>query len=372
MRRRFPASGKRPPASASHRATWCATRSRSMPREPSPQRARARARAGHPRAAASDEAEPPRQRGRSREDASGGPSRRRTAPWLRMIVHVDTSALIDALTGPRRSLDTLIALTDEGHRVVLSPPSSCTSGFAGRARDRSLRHRKICSPAKLRCLSVLRKLPCLPSLQAGASRPRARDRSRRGRLRPGGRRRSLDSQPRRLPRRAGPAAGLARYHASQRRARARAFLDRVGREAATWTSLRCQGRRAVGRPRRRTGMPGAYPVRTTPGAPLNAASTASAGTNTRALRCWPAVRRGWFPWSFWTAFQPEPPVPRACYTETSASRPLAFERTHVAARALRPRHAALVRRGTGRTVGSVDRRTRGLQRVRRCRPAVVG
>lgn len=37
-----------------------------------------------------------------------------------MIVHVDTSALIDALTGPRRSLDTLITLTDEGHRVMLS------------------------------------------------------------------------------------------------------------------------------------------------------------------------------------------------------------------------------------------------------------
>ena len=37
-----------------------------------------------------------------------------------MIVHVDTSALIDALTGPRRSLDRLIALTDRGHRTVLS------------------------------------------------------------------------------------------------------------------------------------------------------------------------------------------------------------------------------------------------------------
>ena len=37
-----------------------------------------------------------------------------------MIVHVDTSALIDALTGPRRSLDALIALTDEGHRLMLS------------------------------------------------------------------------------------------------------------------------------------------------------------------------------------------------------------------------------------------------------------
>ena len=37
-----------------------------------------------------------------------------------MIVHVDTSALIDALTGPRRSLDDLIRLVDEGHRLILS------------------------------------------------------------------------------------------------------------------------------------------------------------------------------------------------------------------------------------------------------------
>jgi predicted nucleic acid-binding protein len=37
-----------------------------------------------------------------------------------MIVHVDTSALVDALTGSRRSLDALIGLTDEGHRLSLS------------------------------------------------------------------------------------------------------------------------------------------------------------------------------------------------------------------------------------------------------------
>ena len=37
-----------------------------------------------------------------------------------MIVHVDTSALVDALSGPRRSLDTLIGLTDGGHRLALS------------------------------------------------------------------------------------------------------------------------------------------------------------------------------------------------------------------------------------------------------------
>lgn len=37
-----------------------------------------------------------------------------------MTVHLDTSALIDALTGPRRSLDALSALAEEGHRLALS------------------------------------------------------------------------------------------------------------------------------------------------------------------------------------------------------------------------------------------------------------
>jgi predicted nucleic acid-binding protein len=37
-----------------------------------------------------------------------------------MTVHVDTSALVDALTGPRRSLEPLIALAGEGHRLSVS------------------------------------------------------------------------------------------------------------------------------------------------------------------------------------------------------------------------------------------------------------
>jgi predicted nucleic acid-binding protein len=37
-----------------------------------------------------------------------------------MIVHIDTSALIDALTGPRRSLPRLTALVEDGHRVAIS------------------------------------------------------------------------------------------------------------------------------------------------------------------------------------------------------------------------------------------------------------
>lgn len=37
-----------------------------------------------------------------------------------MTVHLDTSALVDALTGPRRSLDRLIRLAEDGHRLAIS------------------------------------------------------------------------------------------------------------------------------------------------------------------------------------------------------------------------------------------------------------
>jgi predicted nucleic acid-binding protein len=37
-----------------------------------------------------------------------------------MTVHLDTSALVDSLTGPRRSLDKLVALAEHGHRLSLS------------------------------------------------------------------------------------------------------------------------------------------------------------------------------------------------------------------------------------------------------------
>lgn len=36
-----------------------------------------------------------------------------------MIVHIDTSALIDALAGPRRSLPGLTAFAEEGHRLAV-------------------------------------------------------------------------------------------------------------------------------------------------------------------------------------------------------------------------------------------------------------
>ncbi len=37
-----------------------------------------------------------------------------------MIVHLDTSALIDAFAGPRRGLDALVGLIQAGHRPAIS------------------------------------------------------------------------------------------------------------------------------------------------------------------------------------------------------------------------------------------------------------
>jgi predicted nucleic acid-binding protein len=37
-----------------------------------------------------------------------------------MTVHLDTSALVDALTGPRRSLPVLAGLAEQGHRLSIS------------------------------------------------------------------------------------------------------------------------------------------------------------------------------------------------------------------------------------------------------------
>jgi predicted nucleic acid-binding protein len=37
-----------------------------------------------------------------------------------MTIHLDTSALVDALTGPRRSLPILVGLAEQGHRLSVS------------------------------------------------------------------------------------------------------------------------------------------------------------------------------------------------------------------------------------------------------------
>lgn len=39
-----------------------------------------------------------------------------------MIVHLDTSALVDALTGPRRPLSALTTLVKQGHPMAISSP----------------------------------------------------------------------------------------------------------------------------------------------------------------------------------------------------------------------------------------------------------
>ena len=51
---------------------------------------------------------------------AGRATPRRTTRANAVTIHLDTSALIDALTGPRRSLERLSAFVAEGHRVILS------------------------------------------------------------------------------------------------------------------------------------------------------------------------------------------------------------------------------------------------------------
>ncbi len=127
-----------------------------------------------------------------------------------MIVHVDTSALVDALTGPRGSLDALITLTEQGHRLTLSTivlyewlRGTRTPRRAGRAggtvpKRGGRRVRRRGSRAGVK------------ALQTAAASPRARNRPRGGRLRPRRRRRDLDAQPQRLPRHPRPASRLRR------------------------------------------------------------------------------------------------------------------------------------------------------------------
>jgi predicted nucleic acid-binding protein len=76
---------------------------------------------GRARAAARCEADAAaHRRGQRTAIAASHAPRWRPPPPARMIVHVDASALVDALTGPRRSLDVLFELTNEGHRLMLS------------------------------------------------------------------------------------------------------------------------------------------------------------------------------------------------------------------------------------------------------------
>src|SRR5206468_2714396 len=59
-------------------------------------------------------------RGRCRDPRRAQRAAGWRTPIRSMTVHIDTSALVDALTGPRRSLDVLTRLAEEGNRLSLS------------------------------------------------------------------------------------------------------------------------------------------------------------------------------------------------------------------------------------------------------------
>ena len=116
-----------------------------------------------------------------------------------MIVHIDTSALIDALTGPRRSLDTLIGLADERHRLSISA-IVLYEWLRGPRTRAELSVQEELFPRD-------RAVPFGPAQAALAARlygavnasERPRNRPRCGGLRAARWRSPMDSEPRRLP-----------------------------------------------------------------------------------------------------------------------------------------------------------------------------
>src|SRR5436190_24134912 len=60
------------------------------------------------------------------------------------MIHLDSSVLIDGLTGPRRSQPRLRQLIQEGERIVLSSSLS-SNGALVRGRAKKLQIRRLCS-----------------------------------------------------------------------------------------------------------------------------------------------------------------------------------------------------------------------------------
>jgi predicted nucleic acid-binding protein len=62
------------------------------------------------------------------------------------VIHLDTSALIDALTGPRRSAPALRAVLDRGERIAISS-LVLYEWLRGSRHDRELAHQEALLPA---------------------------------------------------------------------------------------------------------------------------------------------------------------------------------------------------------------------------------
>jgi predicted nucleic acid-binding protein len=91
-----------------------------------------------------------------------------------MTVHLDTSALIDALTGPRRSLDRLIGLVEQGHRVTLST-LVLYEWLRGPRRPTELATQEELFPRETVVAFGAPEAAAAATLYAGRSRPRGRE-----------------------------------------------------------------------------------------------------------------------------------------------------------------------------------------------------
>lgn len=92
-----------------------------------------------------------------------------------MIVHLDTSALVDALTGPRRSLDTLTDLIAQGHRLALSTIVLC-EWLRGPRTEEELEVQEELFPAEQAVAFAAAEAAAAARLYKNVAGPRGRER----------------------------------------------------------------------------------------------------------------------------------------------------------------------------------------------------
>jgi predicted nucleic acid-binding protein len=91
-----------------------------------------------------------------------------------VIVHIDTSALVDALTGPRRSLDTLIGLVEAEHRINISTPV-LYEWLRGKRTRADLRFQEELMPSANVAVFGVVEAQLAAKLYASVARPRGRE-----------------------------------------------------------------------------------------------------------------------------------------------------------------------------------------------------
>jgi predicted nucleic acid-binding protein len=114
-------------------------------------------------------------------------------PSTASVIHLDTSVLVDALTGPRRSAPALRAVLDRGERIAIAT-LVLYEWLHGPRRHAELAHQEALLPAAEAVPFGPREAALAAAVPDGPARAPARARPRRGRLRAGERRRVVGAE----------------------------------------------------------------------------------------------------------------------------------------------------------------------------------